>query len=60
MTTGTTRERIATAAVRNSLPLHGSCHPDHQNSRVHRQCTNILGYRCVIPWKQCLALLNPA
>ena len=45
--------------VRNSLPLHGSYHPVGWNLRVHAQCTNRSGSRCVTPFHHALRRLNP-
>ncbi|PWU50081.1 carbonate dehydratase [Micromonospora sp. S4605] len=44
--------------VRNSLPLHGSCHPDHQKRGVHAQWAKSLGYWRVMRCQHCWAFLN--
>ena len=45
--------------VRDSLPSHGSCHPDHQNVRIQAQCANRRGHRVVIASQNALTFLNP-
>jgi hypothetical protein len=45
--------------VRNSLPLHGSYHPGHQNEWTHFHCANSNGSREVTACHHALAFLNP-
>lgn len=48
---GESHPSALTEAVRNSLPLHGSCHSDHQATDatvVQLQCANMRGYRSAI------------
>jgi hypothetical protein len=55
---GCLNPRAPTDSVRDSLPSHGSCHPDRQNHKTHAQWAKALGCWRVMRCQHALALLK--